>query len=75
MGHHSTTLPLPNGELSLASSTGNTTGTVRTLNFRLIEPRYYSHLWAKYLVVAALRECNGDIEQKCNWGHGETSGH
>ena len=24
---------------------------------------------------ASSREGNGDIEQKCNWGHGETSGH
>ena len=21
------------------------------------------------------QECNGNIQQKCNWGHGETSGH
>ena len=27
-----------------------------------MEPHYYSHLSAKHLEVAALWECNGDIE-------------
>ena len=47
-----------------------------SINFRLIEPHYFSHLWAKHLEVDALWECNGGIEQKCNWGQkSATSGH
>ena len=64
MGRHSTTLTSPHRY-----------HTYTFINFRLIKPHYYSHPWAKHLEVAALWECNGGIEHKCNWGHGETSGH
>ena len=30
---------------------------------------------ARVGVEEVKQEFNGDIEQKCNWGHGETSGH
>ena len=68
-GRHSTMLSSPKG-------TGKSRYcTYTSINYRLIVHQHYSHLWAKHLEVAALRECNGDIEQKYNWGHGKISGH
>ena len=32
------------------------------------EPHYYSHLWAKHLEVAALRECNGGMNKSATGG-------